>query len=410
MNQRENGNHAREMPIADDDMNPRAPRRPVRPGERVAGSFFRIAARWTGLRPSLVPSHLRRQLSLIGVDDDDLARVLRNLRNLADWPYAWEAEGDRLFSEGRTFDASAAWYVGQRLLLSDSPLKRRLYEQSREAYVQAAGPGLEHVRVNVRAGTVAGYLDIPTQPAPPEGFRTVFMLPGVTSTKEELHVFAAPLVRRGCAVVRIDNPGYGETSGLFEASSLRNITYVMEQLASDPRLNEHDFHIFSMSLGGHCSLHSSYESRACSTTIIAAPFAPHEYMHTVPQSNVTAVQRMLGTATFQETWETIRTFDLTDIASRISIPVHIIHGGRDRTIPVSEATRIAESISGPASVTIHERDHHNCLEHFEDIMADTLEWLDDPQPALLRYAEHRESSALPEPRVTGAHVAHEQPA
>ena len=373
---------------------PTAPRMPLRAGERVAGSFFRLATRWTGLRPSLVPAHLRRQLSLIGVDESNLARVLRNLRSLGDWPYAWEAEGDRLLAEGRIFDASAAWYVGQRLLLTDSALKRRLYQQSRELYVASAGTNLEQIRVDVPGGTVAGYLTIPERtPAPPAGYPTVFMLPGVTSTKEELHVFAEPLIQRGWAVVRVDNPGYGETTGTFTAASLRNITRVMDDVASDPRLNPNQFHLVAMSLGGHCALHSSYDSRAVSTTVIAAPFAPHEYMHALPVSNITGVQRMLDVDTFNETWNIIRSFDLTNVAERIAIPVSVIHGGRDRTVPVSEATRIASMISGPASVTIYERDHHNCLEHFEDMMAVTLEWLDDPEPMITSYERQLAASS-----------------
>lgn len=385
------------MPSSSDSDNdaPQAPRRPLRAGERVAGSFFRLATRWTGLRPSLVPAHLRRQLSLIGVHEDDLARVLRNLRSLGDWPYAWEAEGDRLLAEGREFDASAAWYVGQRLLLTDSALKRRLYRQSRELYAVSVGPQLEHIRVEVPGGTVAGYLALPHRTTPQAGgFPTVFMLPGVTSTKEELHVFAEPLVQRGWAVVRIDNPGYGETTGTFAASSLRNITYVMDDLAADSRLNADQFHIFAMSLGGHCALHSSYDSRAASTTVIAAPFAPHTFLHELPVSNLTGVQRMLDVDTFDETWKMVRAFDLSNVAERITIPVNVIHGGRDRTVPVTEATRIASSISGPAAVTIFERDHHNCLEHFEDMMALTLEWLDDPEPLITAYARSLVDAAM----------------
>jgi alpha-beta hydrolase superfamily lysophospholipase len=369
-----------------------APRRPLRAGDRAAGAFFRIATRWTGLRPSLVPGNLRRQLEIIGVGEDELGRVLRNLRNLADWPYAWEAEGDRLLAEGRMFDAAAAWYVGQRLLLSDSPLKRRLYRQARELYADLVSHHLERISVEVPAGTVAGYLDLPTRPAPATGFPAVFMLPGVTATKEELHVFAEPLVQRGWAVVRVDNPGYGESTGIFDVTSPRNAVHVMEHMAKDPRLNADAFHLMSMSLGGHCALHSSYDSLATSTTIIAAPFNPHEYLHELAESNITALKRMLGVESFEAVWEIISAFPLSGVADRITIPVRIFHGGRDRTIPVSEGSRIATSVAGPTALTIYERDHHNCLEHFDEIMAHTLEWLDDPEPTLLAAAREQQLS------------------
>src|SRR5687768_11070490 len=93
-----------------------------RPSELLVGTFFRAVTRIAGLRPELVPAHMRRQLEVIGVTEEQLRRVLRNVSSLGDWPYAWEAEGDRRSADGDWLGACAAYYVGQRILLHETRL------------------------------------------------------------------------------------------------------------------------------------------------------------------------------------------------------------------------------------------------------------------------------------------------
>jgi hypothetical protein len=135
-----------------------------------------------------------------------------------------------------------------------------------------------------------------------------------------------------------------------------------------------------MSLGGACALHSSYDSPVRSTSVIAAPLSTWRYLERLPPSNITALHQLTGATDRAQLLETMHGFDVTRIAPRITVPVRIFHGQRDGTIPVSEAWALAEAVSGPVAVTIFERDHHNCLEHFHDIIAMTLEWFADPGP------------------------------
>jgi len=105
----------------------------------------------------------------------------------------------------------------------------------------------------------------------------------------------------------------------------------------------------------------------------------------LPSSNITAIQHMSGYDNFDDLYQLIKRLSLEPIAHQITIPVRIFHGGRDKTIPVSHAQLIADAVSGDAAVTIYERDHHNCLEHFDDIMAATLEFLTDPARVIADY-------------------------
>ncbi|EFK95307.1 protein of unknown function, hydrolase family protein [sediment metagenome] len=209
----------------------------------------------------MMPDQMRRQLRLIGSSDEQVLRVLARMRGLADWPYAWEAEADARVAAGDWHGAFTGWYVAQRILMAPSPLKQRLYERSIEAYARIDQPPLERFFVpNPRGERIAGYLQLPTTARESERVPCVLMVPGITGAKEELHAYCMPLLRRGFAIARIDNPVYGETEGLLDRVSTPNARSVLEHLARDPRLDPDALHLHGMSMGANFALHSALGS------------------------------------------------------------------------------------------------------------------------------------------------------
>lgn len=328
----------------------------------------------------MIPDHLRRQLRIIGVTDAQLYRVLPRLRSLGDWPYAWEDEGDARAAERDWEGAFAAWYVAQRILLAPSPLKHRLYRLALDAYARMEQPPLERFQVSNQHGElISGYLQLPTRSSRRESPPTcVLIVPGITGTKEELHPFAMPLLQRGVAVARIDNPVYGETEGLLDAGSVANPGAVLDHLALDPRLDARSLHLYGMSLGANFAIQSAPGSRAASISVICPPFEPSRYFRELPTINLTALQHMTQLPNIDTLMEFVRSNDLVGVAPRVKVPVRIFHGGRDRTIPVEDAHLLAAAVGGPSAVTVFERDHHNCLEHLDEITALVLEFVHEP--------------------------------
>ncbi len=356
---------------------------PRRPRERVAGGMFQAVTRVAGFRPEMIPDHLRRQLRIIGATDEQLHRVLPKLRSLGRWPYAWEDEGDRRAFAGDWEGAFTAYYVAQRILLARSPLKQRLYRLALEAYERIDQPELERIEVtNEQGERIAGYLQMPTQRL--IGDRTdtpvpcVLIVPGITGTKEELHAFAMPMLRRGVAVARIDNPMYGETEGRLEPTNVANARCVLDALATDSRLDPDSLHLYGMSLGASFAIEAALGSRAASLSVICPPFEPSRYFRELPTLNLTALQHMTQRRDLDDLMDFVRESDRTHVAPQLTIPVRIFHGGRDRTIPVADAHLFASALGGPSAVTVYERDHHNCLEHLDEITALILEFVHDP--------------------------------
>jgi len=358
---------------------------PRRTRERVAGSVFEAVTRVAGLRPSIIPEHMRRQLRIIGASDEQIARVLPRLRSLGEWPYVWEAEGDARAAEGDWRGAFAAWYVAQRILLAPSPLKRRLYQLAVGAYARMEQPPLERFTVRNKLGDdIAGYLQLPYGARGGEPVACVLMVPGVTGTKEELHPYCMPFLRRGLAVARIDSPVYGETTGLLTLETAANARFVVPHLAADPRLNSDRIHLHGMSMGAHFALTSAVHSHVASITVICPPFTPGVYLRDLPTLNLTAIQHMTRREDIDGLVAFADELSLKQVAPHIEVPVRIFHGGRDRTIPIADGIALAEAVGGPSALTIFERDHHNCLEHIDEITALTLEFLRDPHGACAR--------------------------
>jgi dienelactone hydrolase len=328
-----------------------------------------------GLRPELIPQHFRRQLRVVGIDDAMLANVLGGVRHLDDWPTAWEAEGDRHMQEGNHHFAAPCFYVAQRVLLTDSLLKQRLYDKCLRAYAQLPhDPPIERLSLTHGPNTIAGYLQVPhsNQPVP-----LVVMVPGITMAKEEMHPYAEPMLRRGVAVCRIDSPRYGETTGMLALGSERNPAAVAEHLSHDPRIDTDRIHLFGLSMGGVWALHSAATPTvARSVTTIATPFRPEEYLDELPTMNLTALQHMTGARNFDEVLAVAHAMNLDRVGASIEIPIRAYHGGRDRTVPPSELDRFAMSLSAPVSTQLFERDHHGCVEHLETIVGETLAWID----------------------------------
>ncbi len=352
---------------------------PRRPRERVAGGVFQAVTRIAGFRPAMIPDHLRRQLRIIGATDEQLHRVLPKLHSLGAWPYAWEYEGDKRAFDGDWQGAFTAYYVAQRILLAPSALKQRLYRLAVEAYSHIEQPTLERLECRNPAGErIAGYLQLPRGASSESPVPCVLIVPGITGTKEELHAFAMPMLRRGVAVARIDNPMYGETEGFLELSNVPNARYVLEQLATDPRLDTSSLHLYGMSMGANFALEAALRSRAATLSVICPPFEPSRYFRGLPTLNLTAVQHMTQRRDIDDLMDFARANDRLDTAPQLTLPVRIFHGGRDRTIPVVDAHLLAASLGGPSAVTIYERDHHNCLEHLDEITAHVLDFVHDP--------------------------------
>lgn len=346
---------------------------------RAAVLMFDSAARVVGMRPEFVPGHFRRQLEVVGITEPVLAGVLGSIRGVADWPYAWEHAADVLVGDGDLAGASAAYYVAQRVLVTETPLKRRLYRQAVECY-HAIEHDVPVERFEVARGDqrIAGLLQVPAAPASQGAVPLVLVVPGITAAKEEAHLVADLLLPRGYAVARIDNPGYGETSGVIDAGSTSNVAAVLDHLRDDPRIDGEALHVLGFSMGAYLALHGVAAGRAASVITVSAPFDPARYPDRFAGASLRAMQQVTGLATRDEMLALYGSLRLEDVLGDVDCPVRMFHGGKDGLIPASEMQLIAERVGGGAVTTLYPDERHVCVGEVFTIMAELLEWCDDP--------------------------------
>lgn len=351
--------------------------------ERMADAVMRNVVSITGLRPTLLPASVMQQLHHLGLRGRDLIGQLAGIRSMADWPYVWEAEADVRAARGEWSTAAMLYYLAQRILPRQTLLKQRLYSASVHAYEQAEHVApIERVSISHAHHNVAGYLQVPEPREAGEQVPLIVMVPGVTATKEEFHPFTDAFLRRGRAVLRIDNPGYGETSGVMDESTAGIAGASADAVALDERIDADNVFLLGTSMGGFWAVHGSIGHNVRGVISVSAPFAPGRWIRSLPTGYQQAMQHMTGDQPIDYLYRLVDELDLAHHADRVTAPVMAFHGARDTVVPPVELARMGRALSSGFAGTMYRNEFHVCLGESDEITAQTLAWMDDTDEVL----------------------------
>jgi len=234
-------------------------------------------------------------------------------------------------------------------------------------------PPAEPVRVPYAGTTLAAYLRVPPGPPPP----IVVMIPGLDSVKEELQATAEHMLRRGLAVIAIDGPGQGEAEYEFpiEPAYERVVTAVADYLKGRDDVDPDRIGVFGVSLGGYYAARSAaYVPRVRAAVELAGPYRFDLDWDTLPPQTRTTFQHRSGAASPAQARERAAALTLEDAAARISCPLLVVHGGRDRLIPPYHAERLAREAPG-AELMMDPDGSHGLTNHAFESRAAMADWL-----------------------------------
>jgi pimeloyl-ACP methyl ester carboxylesterase len=317
-------------------------------------TLFNLVARFWGVHPVMIPRRYWQVMLTTQLGEERLREVLRDISNLELWPDIWERAGMREEDSGNIAGAGLCYYIAQRLMILPSAQKDRLYQRAASLYRQTYGYG--HRMIPVQGGEVATLWQDSERSG---ALGTIILVPGVTFTKEELHYHALTYSARGYNVVRLDNPVYGETKGLLRAMGLRYPTDVTEAVReSFPGL---PVYMHGMSYGGHVTLWNADSVDGWST--LSAPYNARPYYHKLPYHSRQALVAMFGSDKVSK-W--------MSAPPPIHRPGVVLHGARDKTIPLAEAHRIAKHARSYMSV--FPREGHSAPHRYSTIAALNLNW------------------------------------
>ena len=242
------------------------------------------------------------------------------------------------------------------------PYRRAIDPGARDLY-----PTLSFAGANVR---LAGW-HIPAR-SPRRG--TVVYLHGVADNRGSALTAAQRFPDRGFAVVAYDSRAHGESGGDFCTygfNEKRDLRRVLDQIESGPVV------VIGSSLGAAVGLQAAAEDPRISAVVAAESFCD---LKTVATERAPwfftegAVRRSFALA------ERIGNFRVEEVspvaaASRIHVPVFLIHGADDRETYPEHSRHIFDALGGPKRLLILEGAGHNQSLQ-QSTWAEIENWLD----------------------------------
>jgi 2,6-dihydroxypseudooxynicotine hydrolase len=117
--------------------------------------------------------------------------------------------------------------------------------------------------------------------------------------------------------------------------------------------------LWGVSLGGYYAPRAAaFERRARACIALAGPYDWAEAWDGLPELTREAFRVRSHCRTMDEAKRHAATLSLNGVAERISIPLFIVTGKRDRIIPWQHAERLAREAKGPVELLIIEDGNH----------------------------------------------------
>jgi 5-aminopentanamidase len=357
-----------------------ADRRPalyVQPGdERVEAANAHWAARFIANGTSY--SDFQATMARITVWDDwcrEWGRTARYYEQLAE---AAEAAGQEPTAGEAWRRAALCWHWGKFVFVDDPDQQRAAHDRTVACFRRGAGtltPPAQPIRIPYEGTTLAAYLRVPetSHEKPP----AVIMMPGLDSVKEELQATAEYMLARGLAVIAVDGPGQGEAEYELpiEPAYERVATAVADYLAGRDDVDPGRIGGFGVSLGGYYAARAAaYEPRMKATVALAGPYRWDLDWDVLPPQTRATFQRRSGAASPRQAREKAAALTLQDAAARITSPLLVAAGGRDRLVPAHHAERLAREAPG-AELMLDPDGTHGLTNHAFESRSKMADWL-----------------------------------
>jgi len=344
--------------------------------ERVAAANTHWAARFIANGTSY--SDFQATMARITAWDDwcrEWGRTARYYEQLAE---AADDKGQKLTAGAAWRRAALCWHWGKFVFVDDLDAQRAAHDRTVACFRRGAAtltPPAEPVRIPYGNTSLAAYLRVPEMDSetPP----VVIMMPGLDSVKEELQATAEYMLARGLAVIAIDGPGQGEAEYELpiEPAYERVATAVADYLEGRDDIDPARIGGFGVSLGGYYAARAAaYEPRMKATVSLAGPYEWSLDWDILPPQTRATFQRRSGAKTESEARQRAAELTLADAAARITSPLLVAAGGRDRLVPTYHAERLAREAPG-AELMLDPDGTHGLTNHAFEYRSKMADWL-----------------------------------
>jgi dipeptidyl aminopeptidase/acylaminoacyl peptidase len=342
-------------------------------------------------RVATAAAHWGARFTANGTDYGDFIATMSRITRWDDWCREWgntalryeglaasaEDAGHHETAAGAWQRAALAWHWGKFVFVDHPDEQRAAHERTVACYRRAAAalsPPAELVRIPYGDTSLPAYLRVPGASA-----RTpvVLMLPGLDSTKEELQATAEYMLARGLATLAVDGPGQGESEYdlPIEPGYEKVATAAVDYLATRAEVDPGRVGVFGVSLGGYYAARAAAcEPRVTATVALAGPYRfDLDWDNLPPQTRVT-FQIRSGASTEAQARKRAGLLTLEKAASRITGPLLVVGGAKDRLVPAYHAERLAAQAPG-AELVIYPDGSHGVTNHAYESRSRMADWL-----------------------------------
>jgi 5-aminopentanamidase len=343
-------------------------------------------------RVTAANAHWAARFIANGTSFSDFTATMARITVWDDWCREWgrtaqyyeqlagtaDQAGHRLTAGEAWRRAALCWHWGKFVFVDDLDQQRAAHDRTVACFRRGAAtlsPPAEPVRIPYQNTTLAAYLRVPekTSGKPP----IVIMMPGLDSVKEELQATAQYMLDRGLAIIAVDGPGQGEAEYELpiEPAYERVATAVADFLAGRDDIDPGRIGGFGVSLGGYYAARAAaYEPRIKAAVALAGPYQWALDWDILPPQTRATFRRRSGAATEAQAREKMATLTLEHAAARITSPLLVAAGSRDRLVPTYHAERLAREAPG-AELMLDPDGTHGLTNHAFESRSTMADWL-----------------------------------
>jgi dienelactone hydrolase len=342
--------------------------------------------------PRRVLGGMQPRLAAMGLYPEVTQRAIRDIRSMAAWGEAWSlaAAQELTFSReqaalGRDDAAALAvrnaamlyhvgsWEPGENLRAA-----RTMRSSSSTLFSRAMSdldPSSTRVEFPWKSGTLPGWLARP--PASSGSAPLAVLLNGMTTSKEEMLLWAEPFLWRGLAVLTLDWPGSGEAALSTEPDpDCVGLTGLIRAEAERLGLAHDRIALVGISLGGAVAVRmAARDPRIAATVAVTPPWDAGVWLHRASPLMRRHFADHAGSPA--AVMDYAARFSLRDAAPALSSPLLVIGAGRDMLVPPGEALMLASAASGVSTLSWHPGAAHALFDRIPVWTAEAAEWLAD---------------------------------
>jgi dipeptidyl aminopeptidase/acylaminoacyl peptidase len=326
---------------------------------------------------SSASAHWKPRFTANGVLPSDFEKITASLSTWDQWCSAWsraagehEALGRSALRSGQTRSGgahlarSAVYYhFAKFLFVQDREQMQSAHAHAVRSLTDALPhldpPGERH-EIQFDNSALVGVL---RRPRAGGNHPVVVLIPGLDSAKEEFGATEALFLERGLATFSVDGPGQGEAEydlpirGDWEVPGAA----ILDHLATLDGIDQDRIGIWGVSLGGYYAPRMASGVPGVKACIaLAGPFNFGAVWGGLPELTRAAFRVRSWSETDDEAQA--RAFELTleERAARITAPLQVVMGKRDRIIPWKQARRLVNEASGPVEFLLLDDGNHGC--------------------------------------------------